>query len=138
MTIEESLQKNGVHLATPIGKSMLPLLKSRRNNVVIKPITQKLKVNDVVLCKRDNGAYILHRIIKIKGDRYFLRGDNQFVLDKSIVKNNILGVMVGFYKKDKFISVNSFLYKLYVFFWRIIFPIRFPFMVIKYLFSRNK
>ena len=117
---------------------MAPILKSRTNNVVIKPIFEKLKPNDVILCKRDNGAYILHRIIKIKGDKYFLRGDNQYRLDKTITDKNILGVMVGFYKKEKYISVNSFGYKFYSIFWRLIFPIRFPFMVISYLFSRKK
>ena len=132
------LQKNGVHLATPIGRSMFPLLKSRNNNVVIKPLTEKLKPNDVVLCKRDNGAYILHRIIKIKGDKLFLRGDNQYRLDKTITTKNVIGVMVGFYKKDKFVDVKSCKYKFFSIFWRIIFPFRFPFMVIDNLLRRGK
>ena len=138
MTIEESLKINGVHLATPIGDSMEPTLKGWRDNVVIKPVIDPLKVNDVVLCKKNDGQYVLHRIIKIKNGKYYLRGDNQRVCDKSYTKENVIGKLVGFYKKEKYVDVNAFSYRFYVVFWRFIFPIRFIFSCFKSLFKRIK
>ena len=138
MTIEESLKINGVHLATPIGDSMKPTLKGLRDNVVIKPVLEPLKVNDVVLCKRLDGQYVLHRIIKIKKGKYYLRGDNQRVCDKSYTKESVVGKLVGFYRKEKYVNVDSFFHKVYVVFWRIIFPLRAIFIIFRDLFKRNK
>jgi hypothetical protein len=35
------------------------------------------KKYDVIFYRRENGQYVLHRIIKIKKDGYVCRGDNQ-------------------------------------------------------------
>ena len=46
------------------GMSMFPLLKDNRDSFKLEKITSKPKRKDIVLYKRDNGQYVLHRIIK--------------------------------------------------------------------------
>ena len=105
---------------------MLPMLKQKRDTVVIEKLTRKPKVNDVVLYQRKDKKYVLHRIIKIKGNSYVIRGDNCFYNEYDITDNDILGILCGFYKGEKYVdcSKNAF-YKMYVFIWKSTYYLRF-------------
>ena len=52
MSIEEGLKKNGYHASTTVGYSMYPLLRDRRDNIVVRPCNGRLKKYDVPLYKR--------------------------------------------------------------------------------------
>lgn len=58
------------------GTSMSPTLQQGRDNLVLAPLSPNVPLRryDVVLF-RYRGAYILHRIMKIKGDTLVTRGD---------------------------------------------------------------
>lgn len=123
--IEELLERDGKILELPVGTSMWPMLKNRLDPLVIEKVSGNLKNNDVVLFKRNDGQYVLHRIVKIKEEGYIIRGDNcydnEFVSDKQII-----GVLRGFYKGERYIDCKSnFLYKMYVMVWRLSYHIRF-------------
>ena len=51
MSIEEGLKKNGYHASTTSGYSMYPLLRDRRDNIVVRPCSGRLKKYDVPLYK---------------------------------------------------------------------------------------
>ena len=136
MTIEETLKKYGVYSAVPMGDSMRPLFKGGRDNVIIKPITAPLKKGDVPLYKKDDGKYVLHRIVRIKNGFYYVRGDNR-AFSYKITDKNLVGILTGYYKKGKYVDVNSFGYKFYVGFWRFSFPVRFVVLAIKRLFKKG-
>ena len=59
---------------TVTGDSMYPLLKSRIDTVVLDT-PKNLKKYDIVFYKRDNGRYILHRILKKKNGIFTIAGD---------------------------------------------------------------
>ena len=61
MTIEEVLVERGAYIGPTVGVSMLPMLKNRRDTIVVKPKTERLKPLDVALYKRGD-AYIFHRL----------------------------------------------------------------------------
>ena len=58
--IEQEIER-GKYLSTLVGNSMQPLLKTRRDQVVIEKITLPLKKYDIVLYKRANDQYVCHR-----------------------------------------------------------------------------
>lgn len=64
LTIEEALESQGFYMSTTVGVSMFPLLRNRRDTILIRPVTEPLKKYDVPLYKRGNN-YVLHRIVKI-------------------------------------------------------------------------
>lgn len=64
-----------------VGHSMEPFLIHERDTVLLSPITSMLKKGDIVLFKRKNGQYILHRIYKIKDNDFYFVGDNQNLCD---------------------------------------------------------
>ena len=101
MSIEEGLKKNGYHASTTSGYSMYPLLRDRRDNIVVRPCSGRLKKYDVPLYKRGN-EYVLHRIIKVLPDGYVICGDNCINKEYNIKDENILGVLTEVYRNDKY------------------------------------
>ena len=121
--IEDVLEKEGIYIATISGISMYPMLRNRRDTVIIKPYKGRLKKFDVPLY-RVGDRYVLHRIIKVLPDSYVIRGDNLAEKEYGITDENILGVMTSFYRDEKEIKLNSLAYKTYVFVWHNIFYLR--------------
>ncbi len=117
--IEEILNGGGEFRMFPKGTSMLPLIKQKKDSVVIiKKNISDIKKHDIVFYRRDNGQFVLHRIMKCcKDGSYTMCGDNQFVMEKNIRPEQIIGCVRKIYKKEHELSLNSFRYKLYVFFW---------------------
>lgn len=101
---------------TVVGDSMSPLWCNMRDSVVLtKCDPSSLKVGDVPLCKRPNGKYVLHRIIKVNDETYDIIGDNQTEIEKGLPKSCVLCVVKSFNRKGKAYSCNTASYKLYTF-----------------------
>ncbi len=117
-TYEEYLEKNGTLIYRNTGTSMLPLLKQGRDLFIVKKKNQsRCKKYDVVLFKRTNNKYVLHRIIKVNKDNYTIRGDNCVNKEYGVTDENVLGVMTSFIRKGKKYTVENKLYKIYSVLW---------------------
>lgn len=70
-----SLVNEGRPVTFPVkGYSMLPFIIGGRDSVdLVKPVTPK--VGDIVLAWVEQSRYVIHRIIRIDGDRVTLMGD---------------------------------------------------------------
>ena len=90
---EEVLKKNGTLVFTPGGTSMMPLLKHHENPVVLMPVEGRLKKGDVPFYKRENGQYVLHRILKVKRNSYVTCGDNRYFTESGVTDDQIIGVL---------------------------------------------
>lgn len=99
LKIEDVLNEKGVYVGPTVGVSMLPMLKNRRDTIVVKPKTERLKRLDVALYKRGE-AYILHRVLQAVDGGYIIRGDNCYV-DENVPESAVIGVLVEFFRKDK-------------------------------------
>jgi hypothetical protein len=82
MTIENQLEKDGYVLTLSVGVSMRPMLTQRTEQLLIEKISAPLKINDVVLFKRNSGQYVLHRIVHKDKGFYLIRGDNCYDKEK--------------------------------------------------------
>ncbi len=84
-TFEDVIQTHGVLIYENVGDSMMPLIKQGRDKMVIvrKP-EGRLKKYDVPLYKRDNGQYVLHRIVGVRDNDYVILGDNRWALEYGI------------------------------------------------------
>ncbi len=122
-TFEKELEEEGFLVYTSKGTSMLPLIKEGRDLLLIKRKDEKPKKNDIVLYKKA-GKYILHRIIKVNGDRYVLCGDNQIIADPDVREEDIFGILTGLKRKEKTLDFKSASYRIYLFFWCDLFFVR--------------
>lgn len=77
--IKEAISSDGEFRLYPRGTSMMPLLREGIDSVLLKK-PEGVSKNDIVLYKRSNGQFVLHRVIKIKNGEYVMCGDNQFRL----------------------------------------------------------
>ena len=121
--IKEQLE-SGRTVALPItGTSMLPLLVAGRDNVILSSVTNP-NINDIIFYRRDNGQFVLHRIIGIDENGYILCGDNQWVKEYGVKNHNIIGVVTEINRDGKNFNVNDENYIKYYNRWLKLFPIR--------------
>lgn len=95
------------------GTSMMPLLRQGKDSVVLVA-PNDIKKNDILLYKRANGQFVMHRAIKIKKDEYIMCGDNQYEHERGIKKENILAKVKGIYRGDVYFETNNTEYQKYV------------------------
>lgn len=100
----------------PKGTSMLPMIRQNIDTVVMAPAPAKLKKYDLPLYQRDNGQYVLHRIVKV-GETYTCIGDNQYEYEYGVRPDQIIGVIVGFYRDQEYISVDRWSHRAYRCLW---------------------
>ena len=121
--IEDVLAREGVYVGTTAGVSMWPLLRHRRDTVVVEPCAGRLRVHDVPLYRRGD-AYVLHRIVEVRPDSYVICGDNCVEKERGVTDEQILGVLAGLYRDDRPVSLDSRAYRAYVRAWRALCPLR--------------
>ena len=74
-TMEQMLKEQGFLASTAVGISMNPMLRNRRDTILIAPVAGRLKKYDVPLYRRGDD-YVLHRIVQVLPDSYVICGDN--------------------------------------------------------------
>lgn len=116
-TFEEQIEKNGKLIYTNVGDSMQPLIRQGRDLIVISKVSGRLKKYDVPLYKRDNGQYVLHRILKVRKDDYVVCGDNRWSREYGITDKHIIGKLTSVIRSGKEVSVTDIKYRLYVHLW---------------------
>lgn len=135
MTAEQSfaqvLEESGRLVYTTKGVSMRPLLRQGRDVVMIEKTGEPYKKYDTVLFLRDNGQYVLHRILKILDDGYWIVGDN---CDRGemVRENQILGVMTSVKRGKKIVHVNDWKYRFYTHVWCDVYPLRFALIRVRH------
>ena len=136
--IVDKLNEGGSVTFSPRGTSMLPMLVEGEDTITLVKVNRKIRKYDVIFYKRDDGAYVLHRVVKIKKDGYVLRGDNQYINEYGIKDDMVIGILSSYTKKDRQYSIDTFRYKLYCRFWVNTKLIRRILNKIKHLFRRKK
>ena len=90
--IRERLEAGQTVRFSPMGISMLPMLRQGKDSVVLSPVPEKLKKYDLPLYRRPDGQYVLHRIAEV-GDTYTCIGDNQFRMEPGVEHGQILALV---------------------------------------------
>ncbi len=101
---------------TPRGTSMRPMLEGGRDQVILSPLPEKLKKYDLPLYQRDNGQYVLHRIVKV-GKTYTCIGDNQYTYEPGVRPDQMIALATGFVRNGRSYSVRQASHWLYVRLW---------------------
>lgn len=124
--LEKAIKEHGRVVTVPVGKSMWPMLKNRKDHIVIVAVTRPLKRYDVPVYRRSADRFVLHRIIRVRKDGgYVICGDNLWRKEYDICDENIVGVLAGFFKGKRYIDCESNrLYHAYVIIWRFLYPVR--------------
>lgn len=121
--IDDVVAQDGIYAGTTSGVSMYPMLRDRRDTIIIQPCHGRLKKYDVPLYRRGE-KYVLHRIVKVLPDSYVICGDNCIRKEYGISDRQIIGVLTGFYRDGKVIDMNGYGYRFYARIWVWLYPFR--------------
>lgn len=115
----------GVFQFQPTGVSMLPMLREKRDTVLLcDPAVRPPRKLDVVFYRSAGGRLFLHRIIGRDQAGFILCGDHQVHPEYGIRPEQILGVLTAFTRKGRQISADAPLYRCYARLWIISRPVR--------------
>jgi hypothetical protein len=106
------------------GNSMSPFLVHGRDTVYLSRLDRPAKRGDVLLYKRESGAYILHRVYKVEKDSYTMVGDAQTQLEQGIRQDQIIAIMTSALRKGKLQKKGSFWWEFFEKLWIRIIPLR--------------
>lgn len=114
--IRLQLETAGQANLTVTGCSMLPMLRQYRDSVILTPVREQLKPGDIALYRREDGRYVLHRVIAVMPEGYCFCGDNQ--AEKEFVPDSQLIALVVAYSRDgKKHTLESLRYRFYRWCW---------------------
>lgn len=112
--IREKLEAGGEVNLPASGNSMYPLFRHRQDTVRLKKAESgSLRKYDMILYQRDNGKYILHRIIGIGEQGFVLRGDNQYQKEYPVREEQVIARVCSFCRGEREVSCGSFFYRMY-------------------------
>ena len=98
---------------TVTGRSMLPLLRDRLSSVrLIRP--ENLTVGDVVLFRRADGHYVLHRICAVHDGLYDILGDRLPAPDKDVPGSEIIARVAEFNRRGTHWRKSDRLYRFFL------------------------
>lgn len=113
---QESLAAGNTVRFSPRGTSMRPMLRQGRDVVILSAVKGPLRKYDIPFYQRDDGAYVLHRVVKC-GETYTCIGDNQYELEPGIRQDQLIAVLSGFVRGGKYIPVTNLGYRIYSRLW---------------------
>ena len=138
MRIEDVLATQGIYVGTTVGTSMRPMLRNRRDTIIVEPLgARRLRRFEVPLYRRGS-AYVLHRCVGVHDGSYTMLGDNCLNKERNIQDERVIGVLTGFYRGEKRVNMNGVAYRAYVRAWYAIYPLRRCFMRARLLAGRVK
>ncbi len=105
--IREELAGGGSVVLNVRGTSMLPLLKEGATYVRLVSPVFPLKKHQVILYKRRDGQFVLHRILKCKKGGMVCRGDHQAAKEFPVYEDSVIAVMTGYTKGETWVDIET-------------------------------
>ena len=107
------------------GTSNRPTLLGGRDEIILGRAEGPLKKYELPLYKRDNGQYVLHRIVSVQPDgTYTCCGDNQWIREPGIRPDQIVGKAIRLTRKGRSFTPDNLLYRFWVRVWVLLLPCR--------------
>lgn len=116
-TIREVMDSGGEFTLYPRGTSMLPLIVQGRDSVTLVK-AEEFRAGDIAFYQRENGQYVLHRVIGERDGAFTMCGDNQLAPEYGVKPEQIIAKAAYITRKGSKITPRSLTYRLYVLLWR--------------------
>ncbi len=101
------LDSGGEFLFYPDGASMLPTVRAGRDGVFLRR-AESIRRGDILLFRRRDGSFVLHRLVKRKKDgSLVMRGDNQYIDEGGISPEAVEGKASAILRGEKRVSTSS-------------------------------
>lgn len=109
---------------TVSGNSMSPFLVHHRDAVWLVKAEERLQRGDMILYKRANGDYVLHRICAVRDGVYDLVGDAQTEIEPGIRHEQVLARVCAVRRKGRVLQQGCFWWDFFAKIWVRVIPAR--------------
>jgi len=123
--VKEILAKgNSVRLAVT-GTSMYPFLREHVDSVELAEFSiLSIRTGYIVLILRDNGEYVMHRIVKRSEESFYMAGDAQNWIEGPVRYDQIVAVVKKVWRNEKQVECSNALWRIYSKIWMGLMPLR--------------
>ncbi|MBR5020759.1 MAG: S24/S26 family peptidase, partial [Oscillospiraceae bacterium] len=102
-----------------------PFLISGRDTVHLSRLERPARRGDILLYRRDNGDYVLHRVRRVEKDGTLtIIGDAQTELEHGIREDQIIAVVTSVIRKGKRMGPGDFWWEFFEKVWIRMIPLR--------------
>lgn len=126
MPVAQELLAQGKSITlTVTGESMSPFLRHGRDQIRLEAVTSPPKRGDMVFFWRQNGQYVMHRILRCLPDgSYALIGDGQQQVESPVAAQQIFAHVTQVCRKGVWLDQRSFWWRFFAGPWLTLLPLR--------------
>ena len=95
--VRAALERGQHVLMTANGSSMLPFIHDG-DTIELESLRAAPQIGDILLVEGVVGHYVVHRVIRVKGDAFLLRGDAQTQTEGPYTRSRALGKVIASYR----------------------------------------
>ena len=108
------------------GNSMSPFLMHGRDSIRLKKPDRKLRKGDMVFFQRKSGKFVMHRIIQVRKEGFYLLGDSQqsSEIEGPIEESQIFALITSVCRKGRWIGPGNFWWEFFAHYWIRMIPFR--------------
>ncbi|MGN0774057.1 MAG: S24/S26 family peptidase [Candidatus Ventricola sp.] len=106
------------------GSSMSPFLIHLRDTIYFKQPDRPLRAGDIVFYQRDSGQYVMHRILRVRGNVYDIIGDAQTQIERGVRRDQIFAIITRVKRKGRLIGPGDFWWTFFARVWTKLIPLR--------------
>ena len=106
------------------GSSMAPFLVHERDSILFSKPDRELRRGDMVFYQRDNGQFVMHRILHVKPEGLYIIGDAQTEVEGPVKPEQVFALVTKVNRKGKWIGPGNFWWWFFSTVWLRLFPVR--------------
>lgn len=106
------------------GSSMAPFLVHERDSIIFSKPQRELQRGDMVFYQRENGQFVMHRILHVKPEGLYIVGDAQTEIEGPVNPKQVFAVVTRAQRKGKWIGPGDFWWWFFRTVWLRLVPVR--------------
>lgn len=106
------------------GSSMAPFLVHERDSIIFSKPQRELQRGDMVFYQRENGQFVMHRILHVKPEGLYIVGDAQTEIEGPVNPSQVFAVVTKAQRKGKWIGPGDFWWWFFRTVWLRLVPVR--------------
>ena len=117
---------------------MLPMLRGGRDTVSLVALNGAPERGEVILYRRSDGVYVLHRVVgRLDDSTCLCCGDNQWQCEP-VPDGNVIAGVDRFHRRGRWIETENLGYRFYSRVWIGLMPLRRPILAVRRVLGRLK
>ena len=125
VSVLKEMVEQGMEVSMTVsGTSMEPFLIHNRDRIYFQKPKVPIKKGDMVFFQRKTGEYVMHRIMNVGNQQYYLAGDHLTFFEGPIEESQIFAKVVSVERAGVWLSEDDRIWRFYAVWWRRLYWVR--------------